>query len=209
MKKIFAFACALSAFVACTNNPDVSNINGQQSAVVEEVMLARRSIRQYTDQIVSTDTLERIMKCGINAPNGRNRQAYEVRIVNNPALVNEISDAVISGQTDFKQSEGFKNVFANASCVVFIAADTTYDMSQVDCGLLGENVMLSAWSMGIGSCCMAHPVRLMKSTEACAPYIKRLNFSEGYNLLFCIAMGYPAETPDAKPRSAEKYKYVN
>ncbi len=198
---------------SCANNMvseenSVKN-NTSNADVVEEVIMSRRSIRKYTDQALSTDTLDKIMRCGINAPNGRNRQAYEVRVVNNKALVNEISDAVVAGQPDFKKQDGFKNVFANATCVVFIAADTTYDMSQVDCGLLGENIMLSAWSMGIGSCCMAHPVRLMKQTEGCAGYIQKLGFSEGYNLLYCIAMGYPDETPDAKPRLSEKVKFVD
>ena len=40
-------------------------------------------------------------------------------------------------------------MFNNAPTVVFIANDPAYDMSQIDCGLLGENMILSAWSMGI------------------------------------------------------------
>lgn len=209
-KLIYGFFVLMMA--ACANNTVVEEKNEKSSSsadVVEDVMMTRRSIRKYTDRALPTEVLNKIMRCGINAPNGRNRQAYEVRVVNNPTLVNEISEAVVAGQTDFKKSEGFKNVFANSTCVVFIAADTTYDMSQVDCGLLGENIMLSAWSMGIGSCCMAHPVRLMKQTEKCQSYIQKLNFTEGYNLLYCIAMGYPDETPEAKPRNADKVKYVN
>ena len=57
--------------------------------------MARRSIRQYTKQTISRDTLDQIIKCGINAPNGQNRQAYEIRVVNNPQILKDISDAVI------------------------------------------------------------------------------------------------------------------
>ena len=40
------------------------------------------------------------------------------------------------------------------------------------------------------------------------PYLDRLGFSEGYELIYCIAFGYPDETPDAKPRKKEKVKFV-
>ena len=47
----------------------------------------------------------------------------------------------------------------------------------------------------------------MRSPVA-AEYLKRLEFSEGYELLYCIAFGYPDETPAAKPRDAAKAKFV-
>ena len=96
------------------------------------------------------------------------------------------------------EDPSFKNMFRNAPTVVFIAHDPSYDMSAIDCGLLGENMILSAWSMGIGSCCLGGPVRFMKSPEA-ADYLKRLGFSEGYELLYCIGFGYPAVL---RPRTA-------
>ncbi len=100
------------------------------------------------------------------------------------------------------------NMFNNAPTVVFIANDPAYDMSQIDCGLLGENMILSAWSMGIGSCCLGGPVRFMKSPAA-AEYMKQLGFSEGYELLYAIAFGYPDEMPAAKPREVSKVKFVD
>ena len=38
---------------------------------------------------------------------------------------------------------------------------------------------------------------------------KRLDIPEGYELLYCIAFGYPDETPAAKPRNAEKIKFID
>lgn len=38
--------------------------------------------------------------------------------------------------------------------------------------------------------------------------IDRLGFSEGYSLLYCIALGYPDEAPAAKPRKEDKIRYV-
>lgn len=34
-------------------------------------------------------------------------------------------------------------------------------------------------------------------------------FPEGYELLYCIALGYPDETPDAKPRNEAKIIYMD
>lgn len=48
----------------------------------------------------------------------------------------------------------------------------------------------------------------MKESESCAPYIQKLGFSAGYNLLYSIALGYPNESPDAKPRKEDMIKYV-
>jgi nitroreductase len=48
----------------------------------------------------------------------------------------------------------------------------------------------------------------MKSSPAAAPYVQRLGLSEGYELLYAIAVGYPDESPEAKPRDAEKVKFV-
>ena len=100
-------------------------------------------------------------------------------------------------------------MFRNAPTVVFIGNDTSYDCSQIDCGLLGENMILSAWSMGIGSCCLGGPTRFMTSTPAAAEYLKKLDIPEGYQLLYCIAFGYPDETPTAKPRNAAKVKFID
>ncbi len=62
--------------------------------------------------------------------------------------------------------------------------------SQIDCGLLGENMILSAWSMGIGSCCLGGPYAFHEITCSCR-IPEKLDIPEGYQLLYCIAFGYP------------------
>ena len=207
MKKLsFLFLCMM--VLASCSQSDVTRESPKDSESVENVIMARRSIRQYTKQTISRDTLDQIIKCGINAPNGQNRQAYEIRVVNNPQMLKEISDAVLKDNKDMSLKPGADNIFFGAQTVVFIAYDTSYDLSQIDCGLLGENIMLSAWEKGIGTCCLAFPVRQMKESESCAPLIQKMGFSAGYNLLYCISMGYPNENPDARPRKEDMIKYV-
>ena len=175
---------------------------------VIETIMTRRSVRKYLSQPVNRDTMQMILDCGIHAPNGQNKQSWAVRVVDNPEFINGITEVYKKLNPKMAEDPGFKNMFRNAPTVVFIANDTSYDMSQIDCGLLGENMILSAWSMGIGSCCLGSPIRFMKTEPQVADYLKRLNIPEGYELLYCIAFGYPDESPAAKPRDASKVMFV-
>ena len=166
---------------------------------LDRVISSRRSIRKYTEQKVSREVLDRIISNGLKAPSGMNRQSYEIRIVDDPALLEAISKTAGNGK---------KSIFADAKTVIFIANDTAYDFSQVDCGLLAQNIMLSAKSLGLGTCCMGAPVRQMKSSKECEPYLGKLGFSKGFDLLISIPIGYPAEQPAPRPRKDNMVKYI-
>ena len=207
MKTLLTFALATLMFASC-NQPKEQNAETESSNdAVTELMMSRRSIRKYKDSLINKETLDEILKCGVNAPNGKNLQAYEIRVLS-PALIDSIKSAVVKDNPQIGEREGFKNIFVDAPCVLCIAYDTTYDMSQVDCGLLGENIILSAWSKGIGSCCLGSSARWIKDSPSAKPYLDKIGFSEGYELLYCIALGYPDETPEAKPRTMDKIKYM-
>lgn len=174
---------------------------------VVETIMTRRSIRQYKPQAVEREKMQTIVECGINAPNAMNRQAWEVRVVDNADYINGVTGLYKKANPKVAEDPTFKNMFRNAPTVVFIGRDTKSESSPFDCGLQAENMMISAWSMGIGSCCLGTPARFMRSPEA-AEYLQKLGFSEGYELLYCIGFGYPDETPAAKPRDAAKVKFV-
>ncbi len=179
------------------------------AGVVYNNIMARRSIRKYQPQPVERSKMDSIVMCGVNAPNGMNKQSYEVRIVDSKDYIDAITKVFASKHPEHAKGENFKNMFRNAPTVVFIAGDKSYDMSSIDCGLLGENMALSAWSMGVGSCFLGAPVRFMLEDPDAKPYLDQLGFSEGYELLYVIAFGYPDEAPDAKPRRLDVVKYVD
>ena len=180
---------------------------GSENEVIETI-LSRRSIRKYTTQPVEREKLQLILKCGINAPSGLNKQPWEVRVVDNAAYIDSLTALYVKANPKATEDPAFKNMFRNAPAVIFIASPSD-GSGQLDCGLLGENMILSAWSMGIGSCCLGGPTRFMTSTPAAAEYLKKLDIPEGYQLLYCIAFGYPDETPAAKPRNAAKVKFID
>ena len=209
-----ALALLLLPLASCGNGAQNTSATSAETdsatSQVIETILSRRSIRKYKPQPVGRDTMQTILNCGINAPNGMNKQSWAIRVVDNAEYIDGISEVFKKKNAERVASDpNFKNMFRNAPTVVFIANDPSYDASQIDCGLLGENMILSAWSMGIGSCCLGSPVRFMLTEPEAAPYVKRLNLPEGYNLLYCIAFGYPDEQPEAKPRDTEKIQFVD
>lgn len=196
----------LITFTSC-RQADENSVQTSENAVIENIM-ARRSIRRYKPEPVDRETMDKILECGINAPNGQNRQSWEVRVVDNPALLEEMKVAMAAAHPD-RDPEMVKGCFRGAPTMIFIARDTAYDFSAYDCGLLSQNIMLSAWSLGVGSVCLGSPVRFLSGNEICKPYIERLGFSEGYEFCLCIGLGYADETPSAKPRDFGKVRFVD
>lgn len=197
---------AILATAACSQAPVQNSDSQYDNAVVENIM-TRRSIRKYKAEPVSRELIGKIMECGINAPNGQNKQSWEVRIVDDPAVMDKIKDAMAAGHPNM-DPEMVKGCFRGAPVMLFIARDTGYQFSAYDCGLLSENVMLSAWSYGVGSICLGIPVRFLTDNDVCKPIVEGLGFSEGYEFCLCIGLGYPDETPQARPRDMGKVKFL-
>lgn len=195
----------IATLVSCgdCNAPVAKNESNGGNIVVENIM-ARRSIRKYKPQTISRDTLKIIMECGINAPNGQNKQSWEVRVVDNPEIMDSIKIAMSQGH-DMNVGSSFRG----APVMVFIARDPAYDFSAYDCGLLAQNIMLSATSMGVGSICLGSPVRFINESPMKDNIISRLGFSAGYELSLCVGLGYADEAPEAKPRDWGKVKFVD
>lgn len=195
--------CFAAMFVSCGNSQAKSSA-GESNAVVENIM-SRRSIRKYSAKPVEREILNSIMECGINAPNAINRQAWEVRVIDNPDMVNKFLTALKQDNTQ-AQPTAVEGSFRSAPVLVIVANDTTFRFSPIDCGLLCENIMLSAWSYGVGSVCLGSPVDFIENSPQA---MQMLGFSENYKPIICIGMGYPDESPAAKPRDISKVKFID
>lgn len=143
--KTFVMAICLSATASCGQQP-AEPASEKENAVIENIM-SRRSIRKYKDATVERDILTQIMECAINAPNGQNKQSWEIRVVDDPETMEAIKDAMAQGHPEM-DPEAVKGCFRGAPVMVFIARDLSYDFSAYDCGLMAGNMMLSAWSLG-------------------------------------------------------------
>ena len=208
MKRFCLFFASLAMFVGCCGSQEV---HSDKAAVVEDVIMSRRSIRNYKDLPVGRDTLERILKAGINAPNGQNRQSWEIRVIDRPETMAKVRAAIDSVDPDLPEAS---SCFRGAPVMMFVAADESYSFSTIDCGLLVENMVLSAWSMGVGSICLGSPLMFLigdaaEGNSQIEEVLDMLDFGEGYKPVLCVGFGYPAEEPEAKPRDASKYRFLD
>lgn len=176
------------------------------NAVINAIM-ERRSIRKYLDKPVEHEKLEIVVRCGINAPSGMNRQPWIVRVVENQQLINDVTEVYKKENAEqVKRDPTFKNMFRNAPNLICVC--TPKNGGDLDAGLLGENMMLAAQSLGLGTCCLGGPVRFLNSNPNAKFFLDKLDIPEGYQLNYILAIGYPDESPAAKPRDASKVKYV-
>ena len=174
---------AIEADMQMEVNPVLSNI------------MARRSIRKYLDKPLEHEKLEAVVKCGINAPSGMNRQPWIVRVVEDQKLIADVNQAAD------------RSLFYDAPALICVCTPANGG-GELDAGLLGENMMLAAQAMGLGTCCLGGPVRFLVSNEKCKFFLDRLDIPADYKLNYILAIGYPNEQPDAKPRDASKVKYI-
>lgn len=206
--KLGALLAALVA-VGCVGAKE-DNVVEQKSAtdIVVENILTRRSIRDYKAEPVCREQMAKVIECGLYAPNAMNKQTWAVRVVDAADFIEGVTAIAVEQMPAIAEQDGFRNIFRNAPTVAFIACPEESYSGEYDCGLLSENMMLAAWSMGIGSCCLGSVVPVMNS-EAAKPYLERLQLPEGYKLLVGIAFGYPAqEPPTPTPRDMSKGYYV-
>ncbi len=201
-------SCANSTQDACGSQccAKDSSTTIDKGAIVIENIMTRRSIRKYKPQPVGRDTVETIVRCGINAPNGMNRQPWEIRIVDSPEYIDGITALCREKDDRMGKDSTMVTMFRNAYTVIFVGAQNN---ANLDCGIMGENMVLAAWGMGLGTCFLGGPIAFMKNTPECKPYLDKLGFSEGTELIYAIAVGYPDENPDAKSRDESKWKFVD
>ena len=171
----------------------INTIEGDISMELNPVLssiMARRSVRKYLDKPVEHEKLEIVALAGINAPSARNWQNWAIRIVEDQKLMADVKDKC-----------------RNAPNLICVCAPTSGSF-DLDAGLLGQNMMLAAQSLGLGTCIQTGPVRFLTTDEKAKAFRESLDIPADYKLLYIIAIGYPDETPDAKPRDASKVKYI-
>ena len=208
MNRILKYVIAVVAVVAivgCYSNES----RCAKDETVMDVIMTRRSIRDYKEEPVCREAMAEMLQCGIYAPSALNLQPWAIRVVDNKEFIDGVTAIAVAQNPKLAEQPNFRNFFRNAPTVAFIACPVESYSGEFDCGLLSENMMLAAWSKGIGSCCLGSAVPVMNSPEA-QPYLERLQLPADYKLQVAIAFGYPADdfVPVAPERDETKAFYV-
>jgi nitroreductase len=93
------------------------------------------------------------------------------------------------GQPDFK-------VFWDAPALVLICGRVENIEMAFDCCRAGQNLMLAAHALGLGSCWVGAPIPWLSSTGVA----EELDIPAGYAPIAALILGYPAELPTGNPR---------
>ena len=121
-------------------------------------IISRRSIKAYTDQMVSDHLLNEITSAATYSASGMNKQSAMMVVVKDKALRDKLSklNASILG-TD-------KDPFYNAPIVVVVLADSNVRTYIEDGSLVMGNLMNASFSVGVSSCWI-HRAKEMFETE--------------------------------------------
>lgn len=181
----------------------------KKSNDVIETIMARRSIRNYLNKPVEHEKLAIVAKCGINAPNALNQQPWAVRVVENQDFIKGTTEIFKKGMPEqAKRDANFKNMYRNAPNIIVVATPKGDSWGLLNAGLLGENMMIAAKALGLGTCCLGSAARFLQDSEACKPYLAKLNLPKDYEICYVLAIGYPDEAPEARPRDESKIEYI-
>ena len=198
MRKLF-FAAIISILVilpACTSDTKSCTATKLTTEAVIENIMNRRSIRDYKPDQIAPDTIDVILQAAINAPSARNLQPWEVRVIRDENIMNQIR--AINEKACF-----------NAPVLIVVAYDTANSYAAFDCGLLTQNILLSAEAFGLGTCVLGNAARLLNSgTPEIDEIVKLLDIPEGYEIIVGIALGHKNQFPDAKPRETNKARVI-
>ncbi len=186
--------------------------SGTPSEPFNEVFKAiyqRRSIRNFRPDAVPDDAIKEIIRAGTFAPTAMNAQPWRFVVIRNREMIMKLSDKAkdlwveqsknmqsieLQRLADMVSRPNF-SLFYNAPLLIMIFADSRGFMPQVDCAMAAENMMLAAWSLGLGSCYIG----LAQPLERVTGIMKELGVSEKHRLVASLILGFPADGVQKAP----------
>lgn len=161
----------------------------------------RRSIKKYKSDPVPEELIDIIAKSGTYAPSGLNKQSPIIIKVTTKEIRDKLSkiNARIA-----KMPENF-DPFYNAPVLLVVLANKNIPTYIYDGSLVMQNMMLTAHSLGLGSCWIHRAKETFETTEG-ASLLKSLGISEDYEGIANCIIGYPDISPTAPPRK-DNYIY--
>lgn len=157
---------------------------------VFEAIKARRSIRAYEAREVEEEKLRRVLEAGRLAPSANNRQDWRFIVVRDPEKRKKLVEAA-GGQA-----------FVGTAPVVLVVCGTEPEKVMycgqpaytVDATIALSFMILEACELGLGTCWLGH------FDEQRVKEI--LGIPEKVRVVAMTPLGYPAESPTARPRKS-------
>ena len=166
-----------------------------------KTLYERRSIRRYQGKQITREELDAVVRAGVCAPSGKNRQSAIIVAVQDKATRDELSRlnaAVLGTQSD---------PFYGAPTVLVVLADANSPYAVEDGSLVLGNLMNAAKAIGLGSCWINRAKEVFASDAGKALLKKWGVEGDWIGIGHCI-LGYPDEEPAMKTRKENYVTYV-
>ena len=154
--------------------------------VLLKFLKGRRSIRSFQDKSITEKELEMILEAGRWTPSASHRQPWEFYVIKNKEILEKLSKSAFYG-----------NFIKSAPIAIAIVAKikTSPKWYLIDTSLVSMNMMLMAWSLGIGTCWIGAMNR-KKAKEI-------IGLGENDHLLTVLPLGYiEGGIPEPEPRKS-------
>lgn len=179
------------------------------------VIKNRRSIRAFKKEQIDEKDLQAVLEAGLYAPSARNEQPWHFTVIQDRKLLDRLTasakEALSSTDLEFLQrilQETNFDFFYHAPTVILISGDKNAMSPHASCAAAAENILIAAESIGLGSCWINMPVRMLNS-EAGDYYKKDLGIPEDFLPLYSVALGYKeASYTEAPARREGSINYV-
>ncbi len=170
---------------------------------IMETMLNHRSVRKYTDEAISDEMLASIIACGQAAATSSFIQAYSVINVSDPEHRAKIA-AAAGGQVWVEKAPRFLVLCADLKRIDHCCQQEGlgalegqaehFLAASVDVGLMAQNMMLAAESLGLG-CVFIGGIRNDPAVVA-----ELLELPDQVFPAFGMCLGWPDQDTEVKPR---------
>ena len=131
---------ALTLMNACTNTT-----TNTADAVLENIH-ARKSVRQFTDEPVSAEHIETMLRAAMAAPTAVNYQPWRFVVINERAQLDAMTEIL-----------PFAKMLKQAPLAIIVCGETTWFDGkenifwQQDCSAATQNLLLAAEALGLGA----------------------------------------------------------
>jgi len=177
-----------------------------------ENILTRRTVRKFKSTLVSDEQIKTILDAARWAPSAGNLQPWKFVIIRDPKTIKRIRDMFqsyvkVSHLTlpeghpyriarEEKLRKGmYDDYYLGATVFIAVFVDPTERDSPIQDGSAAiENMMLAAWSLGLGSAWL--------NTLPDGEIKQLLEVPKKLKFMACIPIGYPLETPAPPPRKS-------
>jgi nitroreductase len=170
---------------------------------VLSVIQKRSSARAYSEQELTQSELDMILRAGLMAPTGINRQEIHFTVVKgNDPVLEELDEEKRKLRGQEAQPHNF---YYEAPLLIFLSAEEDFKWSRVDAGIAVENMVLAAESLGLGTLIIGCVYDALHG-EKQQYFSEKLQFPEGYSFQIALAVGH--KTDDKMPHEYDFDKQV-